>query len=77
MGLMSARLKGLGARWAAATAVNIYTVHPICDMLADAIIRPIGAAAIHGVTWYYSRPPIVSIEFEMDVRSCDREIVLG
>lgn len=77
MGLMSARLRGLGAGWDQVTAADVYTVHPICAMLADQVIRPMGVSAIHGVTWYYSRPPIVSIEYEMDVRGCEREQVLS
>lgn len=77
MGLMTARLKELGAGWEMATSVNVYTAHPICEMLAGDILRPMGASAIHGVTWYYSRPPIVSIEYEMDVRGCEHEIVLS
>ena len=76
MGLMSGRLKGLGVGWQLATAVNVYTVHSISGMLADEIIRPMGASAIHGVNWHYSRPPIVSIEYEMDLRGCEHEIVL-
>jgi len=28
-----------------------------------------------GVTWHFTRPPIVSIEFEMDLRGCAREMV--
>ena len=77
MGLMSGRLKGLGVSWNVATNVNIYTVHPIAGLFADEIIKPMGASAIHGATWHYSRPPIVSIEYEMDLRGCGREIVLS
>jgi hypothetical protein len=77
MGLMSGRLKGLGVTWDAATDVSMYTVHSVCTMLADEIIRPMGASAIHGVTWHYSKPPIISIEYEMDLRGVGREIVLS
>ncbi|MDQ6706569.1 MAG: DUF1833 domain-containing protein [Acidobacteriota bacterium] len=77
MGLMRGRLRGLEVSWDVVTAVDVYTAHPICGMLAEDIIRPIGASAIHGVTWHYSRPPIVSIEFEMDIRGCERELFLG
>jgi hypothetical protein len=76
MGLMSARLQGLGVTWALATATDIYTVHPVCDWLAETVLRPMGAAVLHGATWHYSRPPVVSIEYEMDLRGCEREIVL-
>jgi len=52
-------------------------VHPVCSVLADDIIRPMAASAMHGVTWHYSRPPIISIEYEMDLRGVGREIVLA
>jgi len=29
-----------------------------------------------GLNWYYARPPVIGLEFEMDVRSVAREIVL-
>jgi hypothetical protein len=73
MGLMSGRLAGLGAGWWEATAINLYTVHDVAA-LAAADILP--RAARHGLTWHYTRPPIVSIEYEMDVRGCGREFVL-
>lgn len=76
MGLMAGRLKGLGTDWAGVTTTEVYTVHPICGMMAREIIQPMGESAIHGITWHYSRPPIVSIEYEMDLRGCRREIVL-
>jgi hypothetical protein len=76
MGLMTQRLSGLGASWEKATHVNAYTVHSISEFLAESIIQPMGASAIHGVTWHYSRPPIESIEFEMDLRGVGREIVV-
>jgi hypothetical protein len=76
MKLMSERLQGLGVDWNRVTVAEVYTVHPICGMLADQIIRPMGASAIHGVTWHYSRPPIVSIEYEMDLRGCENEVTL-
>ena len=77
IGLMSGRLKGLEVSWDDATTVNMYTVHSVCGMLADEIVRPMGASAIHGLTWHYSRPPIVSIEYEMDVRGTGRDMVLN
>lgn len=76
-GLMSGRLEGLGVSWSDATQVNIYTVHAICDFVADDVVGRMSACAVHGLTWHYSRPPIVSIEYEMDLRGTDREIVLS
>jgi len=36
-----------------------------------------GPAQLQGVNWYFARPPIVSIEFEMDLRGVAREVVIG
>jgi hypothetical protein len=76
LGLMIGRLQGLGVSWESVNVVDVYTVHPICGLLEEQIIRPMGASAIHGITWHYARPPIVSIEYEMDMRGCQQEIVL-
>jgi hypothetical protein len=77
MDLMSARLAGLGTSWAQVTATQIYTVHDIHPFLAKEILGPMGAAARCGVNWHYARPPIDSIEYEMDLRGCRRELILG
>jgi hypothetical protein len=76
LGVMRDRLHGLGADWADVTAINIYTAHPIEPFLADTILRGVGPAAIHGVTWHLSRPPVIDIEFEMDMRGTQRRIWL-
>jgi hypothetical protein len=76
MALMTGRLKGLGVGWNDVTATDIYTIHPIHGFLADEVIRPMNRGAAHGVTWHFARPPIVSIEYEMDARACWREIVI-
>lgn len=76
MGLMTGRLKGLDVSWDLATAIEIYTIHPICAHLANEIVKPARLGAAHGFTWHYSRPPIVTIEYEMDLRGCAREILI-
>lgn len=76
MGLMTGRLDALGVSWDLATATDIYTVHSICAMLAKEILEPMHGAARHGVQWHYARPPIETIEYEMDVRGCRSEILL-
>ncbi|WP_152051653.1 2-amino-5-chloromuconate deaminase CnbZ [Tautonia marina] len=77
MDLMEERLRGLGVGWDGVTAADVYTVHPAVELLPDVILKRMGAAAIHGVRWFYSRPPIVGIEYEMDVRGVRSEIRLG
>jgi hypothetical protein len=77
MGAMQDRLRALGADWSRVTAIDIYTAQPIHGFLLDEVLRPAGPAAIHGVRWFPSRPPIEGLEFEMDVRGVARELTLG
>lgn len=73
--MIDARVRGLGVTWREVTNVNVYTVHDVSPIPALQAVLRIGYLN-HGVTWYYARPPIVNIEYEMDVRGCTREIVL-
>ncbi len=74
LGLMDGRVRGLGANWLDVSAVNVYTIHNIGPIFASTIVPRTGNAH-HGVTWHYTRPPITSIEYEMDVRACASEIL--
>lgn len=76
MGVMDARLRGLGGVWADVTAIRVYTPYPVHPYLADTVLAPAGAAAAHGVHWFLSRPPIEGLDYEMDMRATDRELVL-
>jgi hypothetical protein len=73
---MSSRLTGLGVSWRQVTATQIYTVHDIHPFLAAEVLGQMHEAARAGVNWHYARPPIESIEYEMDVRGCRREVIL-
>jgi hypothetical protein len=77
MDLMEHRLRGLGGDWPAVTAIDVYTVHPIDRLLPEVILRRSGPAAAHGIRWFYSRPPIIGIEYEMDVRGVRCEVRLS
>ncbi len=71
---MERRMRALGAGWADVTATQLYTVCDIYPILADEIVRR--GAARGGLTWHFARPPVVELDFEMDVRGLAREIVL-
>lgn len=71
---MTARLQGLGVSWDHVNVVNIYTVHDIFPFLQDKILAVPGAAVRHGVRWHYARPPVVGLEYEMDVRGVRTEL---
>jgi hypothetical protein len=76
MAIMQDRLRTLGGDWPRVTAIDIYTAEPIHHLVLDEVLKPAGAAAIHGVHWYPSRPPIRGLDYEMDLRGVARELVL-
>ena len=71
---MEARLAALGFTWADAVSTQAYTVHDIGALVGSEIAAR--GAAQGGLTWHYCRPPIVHLEFEMDVRGAARELML-
>ena len=77
IGTMEARLRALGRAWSGVTAVDIYTIYPLHSFLVKAILERMGPATIHGIHWFLSRPPIVGLDFEMDMRGVRQEIRLS
>lgn len=71
---MERRLALLGFSWQATVTTQVYTVQNI-GHLAGELIAARGAAR-GGLVWYYARPPVIGLEFEMDVRGAARELVL-
>ena len=74
LGEMERRMAALGGGWGAATAAQVYTVHDIHPFLGEELVRR--GAARHGVTWHFCRPPVLGLEYEMDVRGLALERVL-
>jgi hypothetical protein len=74
VGEMERRLSALGFGWADAISTQAYTVHDIGALVGEEIVRR--GAANGGLAWHFCRPPIVDLEYEMDVRGAAREIVL-
>jgi hypothetical protein len=72
--LLRGRVAGLEASWEALTAVDLYTVHSPHSFLETTILAALGPAAIHGLHWYFSRPPIAGLEVELDVRVVWNEV---
>jgi hypothetical protein len=44
--------------------------------LVEEILAQAGPAAIHGLRWFPSRPPIKELEFEVDMRGVARDVLL-
>jgi hypothetical protein len=77
LGLMEGRMADLRAAWSELSHIDIYTIHDIHPFLASEVARRAGVAQLQGLTWFFTRPPIEGIEYEMDLRSTRRELVLG
>lgn len=75
LGEMERRLSVLGYGWPDVTASQAYAVHEMLGVMQDLVV-PRGAAR-GGLTWHFARPPVVGLEFEMDVRGIAEELVLG
>ena len=74
--VMAERLRGLGAEWEDVTAVNAYTVHPLEPLMESLLLQSMPAVRRHGVHWHYTRPPVIDIEFEMDLHGVVTQWVL-
>jgi hypothetical protein len=71
---MERRMAALGFGWSDTTATQVYTVHGLHPLLADAIV--VRGAAAHGLTWQYCRPPVAGLDYEMDCRGVTVERAL-
>jgi hypothetical protein len=72
---MHQRLTALGFDWDDVTRSNVYTVHDIGALVGDELVAR--GVAQRGFTWLLSRPPVVDIEFEMDLGGARSELVLS
>lgn len=76
MAIMQERLFGLGMAWSDVTTVNVYTASTNADWLAPQLLAQMGADAVHGIHWHLSRPPIIGLDFEMDLRGTSTKLWL-
>lgn len=74
--IMLHRLRKLNADSSLLSAIDVYTAYPLQQILSDVIIPELPPAAAKGVNWFYSRPPIQEIEFEMDMRGVVTEEII-
>jgi hypothetical protein len=74
IGEMELRLSALGFGWPDAVSTQAYTVHDIGPLIGEEIAER--GAAPGGLAWHFCRPPIVGLDYEMDVRGAAREIVI-
>ena len=71
---MERRLAALGFSWQDAVSTQAYTVQDIGALIGPEIAAR--GAAQGGVSWHFARPPVIGLEFEMDVRGAARDIIV-
>ena len=74
LGAMETRMTALGVGWADVASSQVYTVYDLHPFFASQIVSR--GAANGGLTWYYARPPVVGLDYEMDVRGLPTEILI-
>ena len=73
---MQASLAAIEREWQDVTALNLYTPHDLHAFLDAEILAAMGPAAAHGIHWFHSRPPVIGLEVEADLRGIRQEIRL-
>src|SRR5712692_7984349 len=76
MRVLSSRLETLGVAWDDATAIQLYGVDDFQNLAVEKVLTRVGQAAVHGIRWFPSLPPIEGLKLEIDVRSAGTELVL-
>lgn len=77
MRVLSLRLDEIGAAWSDATAIQLYGVEDVQSLVVEKVLSRTGRAAVHGIHWFPSWPPIAGLKLEIDVRSAGLELVLA
>jgi hypothetical protein len=63
---MQRRMAALQFGWADITGSQLYTVYDVHPFIGDELVRR--GAMRGGLTWHFARPPVVDLDYEMDVR---------
>jgi hypothetical protein len=71
---MERRLGLLGFSWRDAASTQAYTVQNIGHLVGE-VLAARGACPA-GLNWHYARPPVIGLEYEMDVRGAARELII-
>ena len=75
--VMTDRLIKLGVGWNDVTSTSIYTVHDVQSIIDKSLLPYIHTASRFGLQFFWARPPVIDIEFEMDARGVHVEIFLS
>jgi hypothetical protein len=70
------RMSAIEVSWGDVTAIQIYGLEITTAAIEDRVLRRAGGAAVLGIHWFPSLPPIDSLTLEVDVRGAATELWL-
>jgi hypothetical protein len=71
---MNKRLESLGFHWGDVTSVQAYTVHNMGGLVEEVFAKR--GRMRCGINWYFARPPVSGLDFEMDLRGSVDQIFI-
>lgn len=74
MSTLRERVDALSCDWSNVTAAQVYTVHDLRPLL-EGVFAEHNVSQL-GVAWYPAWPPVIGMEFEVDVRCVRTELVI-
>jgi hypothetical protein len=69
---MEKRLKSLGFTWSDVACTQSYSVHNIGG-LVESLLASRGLMR-NGLSWHFARPPVMGLDFEMDLRGAVNQV---
>ena len=75
--ILSARAAGLGIELRDSTDIQLYAAGAVDERAVAGVERAFGEAAINGLRWFPSLPPIEGLRFEIDARSSGSHVVIA
>ena len=76
MNAIAERMTALEVSWDDVTAIQVYGLELTPAAIGDRVLKRAGRAALQGIHWFPSLPPIDSLTLEVDVRGAGTELVL-
>jgi hypothetical protein len=71
---MYQRLISLGFDWDDVTSAQAYSVHNMGDLVEEVFAKT--GRMRCGINWYFARPPVAGLDFEMDLRGSVSQIFI-
>lgn len=71
---MNQRLISLGFDWNNVTSAQAYSVHNMGDLVEEVFAKT--GRMRCGINWYFARPPVAGLDFEMDLRGSVSQIFI-